>query len=370
MCSGLMILCFAGGCGGGAPAGGEGEKKEPETLTAVCLDVLGNASSSDQSQRVFRPIGRTFSRNGGLACDLTCTGVAFRAAGKGAIRVSFTTSAVCYFSVYVDGVRSELRLEVNPSKNGEFITAADFPEYGEREIRLVKQSQYAMAYCEINRVEIVGSFGRRPAEKSRFLEFYGDSVLNGSNIHTGGTSVATSDGTLSFGYTAALALDADCNVVGRGGMGLYPKDGSTDGMNQIWDLCGGTASPDVGHYTFGRMPDAVVVELGINDCISDYYTDKRYAESIGEMVFNLRSVYGEDLKIVWCYGYHETLNAKWNVAKAALDGLNGGGHIFYCPLPYCALQKQEGGDGYHPDVKISREMAAALAAFIEEHIYD
>ena len=377
ICAGLMFLFSLYGC---APSEekepeqtGEQEQeqeidKEPENLSSVTLNVSENLNGS-QSQRVFRTVGRTFERNGALACDFTCTGVKFTAACKGAVSVSFNTTADCYFTVYIDGVRIEERLYVAKNIGGGFLTVADFDTYGTREIWVVKQSQYAMAYCEIVEVSLTGSFGKRPEEQSRFIEFYGDSVLNGSNIHTGGTSVVTSDGTLSYGFTTALALNADCNIIGRGGMGLYTKDGSTDGMNEVWDLCGGKSSPGVVNYDFGRVPDAVVVELGINDNISDYYTDARYKTSIREMVLNLRSVYGDDITIIWCYGYHETINATWEIAKEVLDSMNGNNSILFCQLPNCALPKTQGGDGYHPNVEMSREIAQVLTAFIEENIY-
>ena len=368
----LIFCCIFAVCACDSPAAPTEENnglEEPAELSTVCLNVAENLSSSDQSKKVFRTRNRTFVRNNGLACDLTCSGIAFNVLCKGEMRVKFTTDADVYFTVYIDGVRRQERLLVEKEKSGTFIAVAQFDSYGAREIAIIKQSQYPMALCEINEVEILGSFGQRPAQSERFLEFYGDSVLNGSNIYTGGTSVKTSDGTLAFGYLAALSLQADCNIVGRGGMGLYPKDTSTEGMNEIWDRCGtarGNGSP---YYDFGRMPDAVVVELGNNDCLSDSYTDERYTQSIKEMVLNLRSVYGEDVKIIWCYGYLSLVNAKWGVAKKALDGLNENGSILYCPLPNCALSKEDGGDGYHPNVEMSADIAAALAEFIGENIY-
>lgn len=342
--------------------------QEPEVLTEVSINVAENIQASKQSDRVVRTMGRTFFRNGGLACDFSCTGIKFTAACKGVVSVAFTTSANCYFTVYIDGVRVSERLLVQSKDNGKPIAVAEFEEYGEREISIVKQSQYAMALCEINEVKLLGSFGKRPAQKERFIEFYGDSILNGSNIYMGGTSTATSDATYAFGYLTALALNADCNIIGRGGMGLYPKDSSTDGMNEIWEYCGGTTS-NAPLYDFGRTPDVVVVELGCNDVVSDRYTDARYKESIRVMVDNLRGIYGNEMKIIWCYGLNATMDEKWPLVKETLDGLNADGNILYCLLPNASLSKAEGGDGWHPNQEMSKDIADSLTDFIEKNIY-
>ena len=347
--------------------------QEPETLETVCYNVAEKVLSSNQQQRTFRQIGRTFiseSNDKVLRCDFTCTGIAFNAICKGEVRVKFWTSNDCYFTVYIDGERVKERLFVSADSNKEFITVASFAEYGQREIRLVKQSQYPFAYCGIADVEITGSFGKRPAQKDRFIEYYGDSILNGSNIYKGGTSVHSTDGTLAFGYMSALALNADCNIIGRGGMGLYAKDSATEGMNEIWNLTSSAKAPGVQEYDFSKLPDVVVVELGCNDVLSSRYTDARYKESIGAMIDNIRSAYGNEMKIIWCYGYNDQMDEKWEtLVKPTLDALNTDGTILYCELPDAPLDKSQGGDGLHPDVEIAERMATAMAEFLEENIY-
>ena len=351
----------------------EDSLQEPETLETVSLNVAENVTSSNQQKRAFRQIGRTFvseDDNKTLRCDFTCTGIAFNAVCKGEVKVKFWTTANCYFTVYIDGVRVAERLFVGVDDSNSFLTVANFEEYGQREIRLVKQSQYPFAYCGISEVQLLGSFGKRPAQKDRFIEYYGDSILNGSNIYKGGTSVTSTDGTLSFGYMSALALNADCNIIGRGGMGLYAKDSGTEGMNEIWNLTSSAKAPGVQEYDFSKIPDVVVVELGCNDVLSSRYTDARYKESIGVMIDNIRSAYGNEMKIIWCYGYNEQMDEKWEtVVKPTLDALNRDGTILYCELPPAPLDKEQGGDGLHPDVEIAGRMATAMADFIAKNIY-
>lgn len=117
--------------------------QEPETLEAVSLNVAENVTSSNQQKRAFRQIGRTFvseSDDKTLRCDFTCTGIAFNAVCKGEVKVKFWTTANCYFTVYIDGVRVEERLFVSEDDSNSFLMVANFEEYGQREIRLVKQS--------------------------------------------------------------------------------------------------------------------------------------------------------------------------------------------------------------------------------------
>ena len=345
--------------------------QEPETLETVCYNVAEKVLSSNQQQRTFRQIGRTFiseSNDKVLRCDFTCTGIAFNAICKGEVRVKFWTSNDCYFTVYIDGERVKERLFVSADSNKEFITVASFAEYGQREIRLVKQSQYPFAYCGIADVEITGSFGKRPAQKDRFIEYYGDSGMNGSNILLGGTSVTSTDGTLAFAYMSALELNADCSLIGRGGMGLYPKDSATEGMNQIWNLTSSSKAPGVQEYDFGRVPDVVVVALGGNDTSSKWYTEERFTQSIQEMIGNIRSAYGNDIRIVWCYNYSLSKMDYWDIEKAALDEVNDG-TILYCPITCIPISKEDGGDGRHTDAAGGKTQGSELAAFIEQNIY-
>lgn len=366
-----LCLCFSvcgcnGGNGGNGGSGASDSLKEPEVLETVALNIVDNLKGKT-GKRVFRTEGRTFYRDGGLACDLSCTGVRFTALCKGEIFVKFNVSSECYFTVYVNGERQKERIGVRaPDVN--FVKIAEIEEYGEYEIAVVKQSQYPMAYCELVEVQLSGAFGTRPAQRERFIEFYGDSLMNGSNIYKGGTSAATSDATLAFGYVTALALNADCNIIGRGGMALN-RHGTTDGMLEIWGLCGGVSSPEVAQYGFDRQPDCVVVEIGDNDYNANHVPNK-FRQGVKEMIINLRSVYGEDVKIIWCHSYNDTARKVWDsVAKATLDELNANGTIYYCPIPENCCSKADGGDGVHPDVEGAANMAAALTQFIEENIY-
>ena len=317
----------------------------------------------DHTEDVFLSVGRTYVRNGGLACDFTCTGIRFNAYCEGSVSVNLSTSSTTYFTVYIDGVRQEQRIKATSSTT--WVEIATDLERDNYEIMLVKQSQFTMATTELKQVKINGTFAEEmPAEKELFIEFYGDSILNGSNIFKGGTSAATSDGTQAFGWLTAEALGADCNIIGCGGLGLFIS-GSNFVMSDVWNLNGSLNVSGVTKYKFERTPDAVVVELGVNDDVRGASATD-YKRAVLEFVEKIRNKYGDDVPIVWVYGYYE--QDYWELTKEALDSAYDGeeDNIYYCQLSPSNIPKSEGGDGIHPGVETSKVMAEELTAFLKK----
>ena len=326
-------------------------------LTEKTSDII------EHTDDIFLPVGRTYSRNGGLACDFTCTGIRFNAFCEGSVSVNLSTSATTYFTVYINGVRQEKRIMANASST--WVEIATELERDNYEIMLVKQSQFTMSTTELKQVKINGKFSdEMPAEKELFIEFYGDSILNGSNIFMGGTSAATSDGTQAFGWLTAQALGADCNIIGCGGLGLKIS-GSNFVMGDLWNLNGSLNVSGVTKYDFDRVPDFVVVELGVIDEVRGA-NPTQYKSAVLEFVEKIRNKYDEDVPIIWVYGYYAQDN--WELTKEALDGRYNGAedNIYYCELSPSNISKAEGGDGIHPNVATSKVMAEELIAFIKK----
>ena len=95
---------------------------------------------AENSPSVFLPVGRTYSHNQSLTCDFTCTGVRFAAECEGDVLIFVTTSAKAYFTVFINGNRSETRISV-PEGSGWVTVAKDLP-HDTYEFEFVKQSQY------------------------------------------------------------------------------------------------------------------------------------------------------------------------------------------------------------------------------------
>ena len=335
------------------------ENNEP--LEDQVMKILENTSNT------FRTIGRTYSRSQGLACDFACTGIEFTALCEGEIYLQITATAEAYLTVYIDGERSETRVGVD-AKTFRVEVASDL-ERGEHTIMIVNESQFPMATLVMYAVEITGNFLEKPADRELFIEFYGDSILNGSNVYLGGTSAKTSDATCGFGWLAAQELGADCNIVGHGGLGLV-KGGTNYGMLNLYDLCGSIKLNDVPKYDFARKPDAVVVELGVNDYANGGLasTPDVYAAGVETFIGNLRAKYGADVPIVWVYGYRDDAYDFWATTKATLDGIKatGDSNIHYCQVSKAYVPKAQGGDGWHPNVKMAKTFGSEVAAFLKD----
>lgn len=338
------------------------EPTEPEiTLMEQTMNILENTATT------FRTIGRTYERNKGLACDFACTGIEFTAFCEDNIYLSIETTAEAYLTVYIDGERTESRIKVVPATP--LVRVARGVEYGEHTIMIVNESQFPMATLIMRDIMLTGQFMEKPADRDLFIEFYGDSILNGSNVYLGGTSAATSDATYGFGWLAAQELGADCNIVGHGGLGLV-KGGASYGMLNIYDLCGSNKLKDVPKYDFARKPDAVVVELGVNDYVNGGLasTPDVFAAGVKTFIGNLRDKYGADVPIVWIYGYRDDEQDFWATTKAALDGLKAAGdnNIHYCQVSKAYVPKNQGGDGWHPNIKMSKTFGSEVAAFLAD----
>lgn len=338
------------------------EPSEPLVeLEDQTISILENTSTA------FRTLGRTYERNGGLACDYSCTGIEFKAFCEGDIYLHIEATKEAYLTVYIDGERSEDRVRVVPETP--LVRVARGVEYGEHTIMIVNQSQFPLATMIMHSVMLTGELREKPADREMFIEFYGDSILHGSNVYKGGTSALSSDATCAFGWIAAQHLGADCSLIGRGGLGLV-KSTLSYNMLDIYDLCGSISLKNVPKYDFARQPDAVVIRLGSNDYLNGGLssTPEVYAAGVEEFIGILREKYGADVPLVWVYGHRNDGTDFWEATKEALDGLKAAGddNIHYCKVSEAYCPKSEGGDGLHPDKKRAEKMGQEVADFLED----
>ena len=363
----LCLLCAAlltlGGCNlpflSPDPTEAPTDPTEPEEpLTQQALNILSNTETT------FRTVGRTYARGTSLSCDFACTGIEFTALCEGNVYLNVQATAQAYLTVYINGERVDDRISVNA--NTALAEIASDLDRGEYTFMIVNESQFTMATLVMNEVWLTGKFMDKPADRELFIEFYGDSILNGSNVYLGGTSAETSDATYGFGWIAAQTLGADCSIVGHGGLGLV-KGSANYGMLNIYDLCGSNKLKDVPKYDFARTPDAVVIELGVNDYANGklYETPEVYIAGVETFIANLREKYGADVPIVWVYGYRDDEQDFWATTKATLDSI-GNSNIHYCPVSVAYVPKSQGGDGWHPNVKMAKTFGSEVAAFLSD----
>lgn len=347
-----------------------------ETTAPVYAETTVNVA--DHLNDIFRTLGRTYVKNGRLKMDFACGGIHFLADCEGDVKVQIYVSSNNpkndnRFTIYVDGERQPTRLQVTRTNSGQYFTIASNLSRGVHVFRLINQTQFIWTSAEIGDVRIVGQFGSKPAERELFLEFYGDSILNGANIRMGGTSVDTSDATQTFAFLTAEALNADMSVVGCSSMGLVINKTRNFVMKDIYNYCGAqytyTGSSENGHlvmdgipeYDFSRIPDAVIIELGVNDAKA---SDPEYKAAVSAFVENIRMKYGNDVPIVWLVGY---ASGRYNtLTPQQLNAMGGeSAKLYVRSLSNASVPTSQGGDGTHPNIESAKVMAEELTAYLK-----
>ena len=349
-----------------------GEDNEEDTTVQAEESEGSNTDTPTTTERVnptFRTVGRTYIRESGLACDFAGTGIRFTADCEKSVFVKVSSDKNLYFTVYIDGVRLDSRVSVRKDTADTWICIAKGLSKGVHEIELVKQSQFTQATCKILEVGVIGEFGNAPEERDYFIEVYGDSIANGSNILGGGTSMSSTDATKAFAWLAAKALNTDCSLIGCGGLGLVASDVDFV-MSDIWDLCGSNELEGTPKHDFSRIPDIVVIELGVNDVAhGSPENTPAYQAAVKALIESIREKYGNDVPIVWLYGYHAEDN--FDNTKPIIEALGGiDANIYTCAMPESSVSPNNGGDGYHPNeettVSLTERLIEALAPLLED----
>ena len=347
----------------------EAPTTEPEKpLTETTLNV------ADHTTDVFRQLGRTYVKDKVLNIDFACGGIHFAAYCEGDVRVQINSARDTRFTIYVDGVRSNLRPQVTTSNSGSYITIASNLPRGEHDFRVISQTQFIWTYGSIENVKIKGNFLPKPADRELYLEFYGDSILNGSNIFcSGSSSINSSDATQAFGFVTAEMMNADMALIGCSSIGLT-KNSRSFVMKDIWNYAGArysafSTSKDehllggIPEWDFSRVPSAIIIEQGVND--GSNASTQAFEDAVKEMVNNLRSKYGKDVPIVFPVGYSKPALAYNTALPKIVEKLGGAeANLYICKLSDAATGVS-GGDGTHPGVESTKKMAQELSDFLK-----
>ena len=346
------------------------EYEDPsKPLTETVLNV------ADHTTDVFRQLGRTYVKDKVLNIDFACGGIHFAAYCEGDVRVQINSARDTRFTIYVDGVRSDLRPQVTTSNSGSYITIASNLPRGEHDFRVISQTQFIWTYGSIGNVKVKGVFLDKPADRELYLEFYGDSILNGSNVMVAGGGINASDATQAFGFVTAELMNADMALIGCSSIGLT-KNSRSFVMKDIMNYAGARYSAfstsasehllgGIPEWDFARVPSAIIIEQGVND--GSNASTQAFEDAVKEMVDNLRSKYGADVPIVFPVGYSKPSAAYNTALPKIVEKLGGAGaNLYICKLSDAAnTSVVPGGDGTHPGVESTKKMAQELAAFLE-----
>ncbi|MBQ8432612.1 MAG: hypothetical protein IJX28_06975 [Clostridia bacterium] len=367
----MTTACQSTPAGPVNPSGQSGAATQAPTAEPLPLEeqTLNVAEHLDD---VFRTLGRTYVKDGWLQMDFACSGIHFVAECEGSVKIRIRTERKVRFTVYVDGVRVLIEPIITDG-DGSYITVAHRLERGVHEFRIVDATQFIWGNAAFESVQITGNFLEKPKDRDLFLEFYGDSILNGSNVRMGGSSVENSDSTQAFGWVTAELMNADMSLIGCGGIGLT-KNKRSFWMKDVMEYCGAQYSlptndpsgyllPGIPKYDFARIPDAVIIEQGVND--GSNATTPLFKTELTNMIHLLREKYGKEVPIVLLVGY--TSGGKYNTAIPTIIQELGGesANLYVCKLSNAAASKDIGGDGTHPNVETSAKMARELSEYLK-----
>lgn len=273
--------------------------------------------------------------------------------GAAGFTVNFEGTSLCatcsaggswnsYLSVFVDGETDSNRNTVRVSAGAEEVkvTLAENLAAGEHTVRVLRRNDSLRSFVDVLRVETDGTFRKVSPAQGLKIEFYGDSITNGSGIlrnieadETTGKYVdsglydeVTQNALQSYAFVASEKLGATAQYYGRGGITLNFDSGKTV-LNNPSSLA---VDLDVEQYPYDYAfePDAVVIYLGTNDYFIGQAHDTGYSPDGLRAAFVrfLREVigvrYGTEIPVILCSGlmppdnlYEITENVKKQLAK-------------------------------------------------------
>ncbi len=256
-------------------------------------------------------LGRTYSSpDGTIWMGLSGTGVEFDFTGS---RLSVDLKGnkadkdnAARVGVFVDGNR------VNDFTVSESGMAAQIEGKGNApvNVRIIKLSECLSSCCCITKIDAHGGKVAASAQKTRKIEFIGDSITCGygvdDNDRSHGFSTLTEDCTKSYSYKTAQLLGADHSLVSFSGYGIvsgYTPIGEKDvsqTLPQYYESFGYTLNSGFGGknpsriaWDFSRFtPDVIVIYLGTNDTSytgADTARQKEYTENYAAFLKQVRS---------------------------------------------------------------------------------
>lgn len=267
--------------------------KTPEpTVTPVVSEEPGqlNEATYVASGEKVKVIGRTYvDANNQRWLTNTTSGIEFTFTGTKAavtlvgdfLATGGSEANQARIAMYVDGERVVDDMVDDAEKTYEIVTDSSVAAHT---VKVLKLSESASATVGIKDITVTAVGGIKPtADKAHRIEFIGDSITCGYGIddevkeHTFKNS--TEDGSKTYAYKTAMALDADYSTVSVSGIGVisnYTSAGVKNDENVMplyydkvgysWSAFGDWQSPAKLEWDFNQFqPEAVVINLGTND---------------------------------------------------------------------------------------------------------
>ena len=302
-------------------------------------------------QKNFRVLGRAVHDGEGLICDFSASGAecTLDCAGTLWATVGTTKATNVRFRACVDGIWGEA-VTFSPKLPTQPLFCNIAP--GVHTIRIVKDVEVDETAVRLQAVSI----GAKPetirasAPRPYLIECVGDSITAGWGIYgPNARGVSTITAAQAYGIRTADALNADCTLVCRGGIGLQRESGGAT-IDAIYSYQNYYRDKET-KFAFSRKPDVVVMAIGTND-----RQEEGYYEQMKGLVEQIRSCYhDESLKIVFI---HSMMNDRHIAAFEQLEKEDP--CIWRLQLP-----KNRAGYGNHPTAEAHAGYAKTLTDFIK-----
>lgn len=353
----------ASASGGAVSTGGSSKQTVFETRTTAGKDRYGRMEYMFKKLGgYYTAFGRSVPTETGISVDWTASGVEFTADCEGDVflRVFNENSADVYFTVWVDGVRSNERFSILNTAYSADLKIASGLKRGRHVLRILRQTEAPTRPISFVAVSLCGQLLPAEREKKQRIEFIGDSITAGygdllNKQVTGNNDEGTSlweDGTRTYAFKTAEKLNADISVVAVSGIGL---------------VCGEITAPQIYPYAnyyrdahvlrdSGDRADIVVVNLGTNDDVN-HIDPAAFVKAAEAFVGAIRRQ-SPDATLIWAFGM---MSSQYQEEIAALFEKMGGAdsRLYVVTLP-----EGRSGGHWHPNESEHEAAAEVLSNFI------
>ena len=336
----------------------------------------------------YKTQGRTQVSDDGVCLEWSASGIEFQAECSGDVSITVddvkfawnnpinmptetrgSDTGGLYFTVVIDGKMQYESKRIPSNNNGTdwksnleypfHITKAEKTEFviaknlqkGVHTISIYKQDEASDGNFKIKSISLNGKILPAISQKSKYIEFVGDSITAGhGNLVNGGDADAPlyKDATRGWAYLTAQNLNADWSVV------------ATSGITTVAMLKQYLYSDSSGKikYSFERKPDVIVVGLGTNDIWTrGNKTDDEIQECFRLFLNEIRNNNPKS-KIIWIYGMM-TSSAN-RLIEESINKMGGKANGCYT----LQLPQDLSGGKKHPGISVQHQYADIVSECI------
>ena len=382
----LLAACTLAAC---APA----PSKDPVPSTPAPA-TEAPVPPTDYSEKTFYPAdvldqlkihGRSAVIDKSVTCDWTASGIEFAADCKGDVYLDMTTTEATYLTVYVDGVRmddTKYNTETNKREGNVYYldagshrvkVASDLAQ-GIHTVKVLRQ--YMKGNTSVDAIVLSGELRQRPEDRPLMIEFVGDSITCGYaclgiNKTDDVQSAETTEGTSSYAYLTAEALNADQSMISISGIGIY-KGSWTAPMTDVYPCISYRRDPSQKDFKPERTPDVVVINLGTNDESRIGADTAAFKTHVETLISQIRSAYTADTPIIFCFNSMKRGKIAPNLIQAVIDAKGGAEAGLYSLVMTTdvspispSTHTHNGAPGNHPNAEQHKKQADTLTAFLK-----